>query len=199
MNELYINIGDSWKEADSLRINIGDVWKNVESIQINIGDVWKTAWKRKADYFKVRYRSKNKNGEIYRGVIGITFPAGPGAAVSRDETATWANYETAELQPTGGPWTAVECAALQVRYTSGADTGGEIYYISEIEIDIYDAEDNLLDTVKPNSDDTLTWDSTGASHYTEVDQGISSADDAKYVYTAVEYEAEYLGLENPSW
>lgn len=38
---MQINIGDAWKDVDSLKINIGDAWKDVSKVQINIGDVWK--------------------------------------------------------------------------------------------------------------------------------------------------------------
>jgi len=36
-----VNIGDVWKEVDSIQINIGDVWKDVSAVQVNIGDAWK--------------------------------------------------------------------------------------------------------------------------------------------------------------
>ena len=196
-NELQINIGDSWKEADSIKINISDAWKEVSEIQINIGDTWKTAWKRKAAYFKVRYRAKNALGS-YNGSIGVQIGAA-GSYETGSWNSSWTNMETAALTVAGTSYTESECASMQVRLGSGPIAGGEAYYISEIEVDIYDDSDNLLATVKPNSDDTLTWDSTGANHYTEVDQGISGADDAKYVYTDAAYEVEYLGLENPSW
>jgi len=39
-----INIGDSWKDIESMKINIGDSWKDVESIKINVGDTWKTVF-----------------------------------------------------------------------------------------------------------------------------------------------------------
>lgn len=38
---MQINIGDSWKDVDSIQINIGDAWKDVDSVQVNIGDAWK--------------------------------------------------------------------------------------------------------------------------------------------------------------
>jgi len=38
---MKVNIGDSFKDVDSLKINIGGVWKDVVSIKQNIGDVWK--------------------------------------------------------------------------------------------------------------------------------------------------------------
>jgi len=38
---MKVNIGDVFKDVDSIKINIGDVWKDVVKIQINIGDVWK--------------------------------------------------------------------------------------------------------------------------------------------------------------
>lgn len=38
---MKVNIGDEFKDVDSIKINIGDVWKDVIKIQINIGDVWK--------------------------------------------------------------------------------------------------------------------------------------------------------------
>ncbi len=36
-----INIGDTWKDVDSMQINIGDTWKDVEYVLINVGDEWK--------------------------------------------------------------------------------------------------------------------------------------------------------------
>ena len=39
---MQINIGDVWKDIDSIKINIGDVWKDVTKVEINIGDAWKT-------------------------------------------------------------------------------------------------------------------------------------------------------------
>lgn len=39
-----INIGDSWKEIDSIKINIGDTWKDVVNVYQNIGDTWKTVY-----------------------------------------------------------------------------------------------------------------------------------------------------------
>jgi len=39
-----INIGDTWKDVDSMKINIGDVWKDVVEVKQNIGDVWKTVF-----------------------------------------------------------------------------------------------------------------------------------------------------------
>jgi len=39
-----INIGDIYKDVDSLKINIGDVYKDVIGVQQNIGDVWKTVF-----------------------------------------------------------------------------------------------------------------------------------------------------------
>jgi len=41
---MKVNIGDSWKDVDSIKINIGDTWKDVSKIQINIGDAWKTVF-----------------------------------------------------------------------------------------------------------------------------------------------------------
>lgn len=38
---MEINIGDTWKDVDSIKINIGDTWKDVTKVQINIGDAWK--------------------------------------------------------------------------------------------------------------------------------------------------------------
>ena len=37
-----INIGDAWKDVDSMKINIGDAWKDVAEVKQNIGDAWKT-------------------------------------------------------------------------------------------------------------------------------------------------------------
>ena len=39
-----INIGDTFKDVDSMKINIADTWKAVESVKINIGDSWKTVF-----------------------------------------------------------------------------------------------------------------------------------------------------------
>ncbi len=39
-----INIGDAWKDVDTIYINIGDVWKTGANVYINIGDVWKTVY-----------------------------------------------------------------------------------------------------------------------------------------------------------
>lgn len=36
-----VNIGDDWKDVESIQINIGDVWKDVAGAQVNIGDAWK--------------------------------------------------------------------------------------------------------------------------------------------------------------
>lgn len=36
-----INIGDTWKDINSMKINIGDTWKTVSNGWINIGDTWK--------------------------------------------------------------------------------------------------------------------------------------------------------------
>jgi len=36
-----VNIGDAWKEVETIQVNVGDVWKDVDSIQPNIGDDWK--------------------------------------------------------------------------------------------------------------------------------------------------------------
>lgn len=41
---MKINIGDVWKDVDSIKINVGDSWKTVTKIQINIGDSWKTVF-----------------------------------------------------------------------------------------------------------------------------------------------------------
>ncbi len=41
---IKINIGDVFKDVESLQINIGNVWKNVTLVQINIGNVWKTVF-----------------------------------------------------------------------------------------------------------------------------------------------------------
>ena len=39
-----INIGDAWKDVDSMKINIGGVWKDVTEVKQNIGDAWKTVF-----------------------------------------------------------------------------------------------------------------------------------------------------------
>jgi len=41
---IKINIGDAWKDVDSMKINVGDTWKDVTSVQQNIGDTWKTVF-----------------------------------------------------------------------------------------------------------------------------------------------------------
>jgi len=41
---MKINIGDAWKDVDSMELNIGDVWKDVIEVKQNIGDVWKTVF-----------------------------------------------------------------------------------------------------------------------------------------------------------
>jgi hypothetical protein len=41
---MKINIGDAWKDVDSIQVNIGDAWKPVTKVQINIGDAWKTVF-----------------------------------------------------------------------------------------------------------------------------------------------------------
>ena len=41
---MKINVGDAWKDVDSIKINIGDAWKDVDSIKQNIGDTWKTVF-----------------------------------------------------------------------------------------------------------------------------------------------------------
>ena len=157
-----------------------------------------------AAYFKVRYRIKTTNLGIGYGTIGVNLPSTGGQGDTLQHTDNvWANFETGELAPlsgTGGPYTVAECATLQLEIGSGSyKINGRTAYVSEIEVDIYDSNDNLLDTVKPNSDDTLTWDSTGVAHYTEVDQGVGTPNDAKYIYTSTDSEDEKLGLENPSW
>ena len=38
---MKINIGDTFKDVDSLKINIGGAWKDVTKVQQNIGGVWK--------------------------------------------------------------------------------------------------------------------------------------------------------------
>jgi hypothetical protein len=41
---IKINIGDIFKDVDSLKINIGGVWKDVVSAELNIGGVWKNVF-----------------------------------------------------------------------------------------------------------------------------------------------------------
>ena len=41
---MSINVGDAWKDVESLQINVGDVWKDVISIEQNIGDSWKVVY-----------------------------------------------------------------------------------------------------------------------------------------------------------
>ena len=37
-----INIGDVWKDIDSMQINIGDDWKEVEGIWMNVNGTWRS-------------------------------------------------------------------------------------------------------------------------------------------------------------
>jgi len=39
-SNFYINIGDTWQDAEQIYINIGDVWQDVEYVAVNVGDVW---------------------------------------------------------------------------------------------------------------------------------------------------------------
>jgi len=41
-SNFYINIGDTWQDAEQIYINIGDVWQDVELVRVNIGDAWQT-------------------------------------------------------------------------------------------------------------------------------------------------------------
>jgi len=41
---VYLNIGDSWKTVSGAYINIGDAWKTADAVYINIGDAWKTVY-----------------------------------------------------------------------------------------------------------------------------------------------------------
>ncbi len=41
---MSINIGDTFKDVDSLKINVGDDWKDVVSVSQNVGDSWKTVF-----------------------------------------------------------------------------------------------------------------------------------------------------------
>ena len=41
---MKINIGDTFKDVDSLKINISGVWKDVIAVKQNIGDVWKNVF-----------------------------------------------------------------------------------------------------------------------------------------------------------
>jgi len=41
---MKINIGDTWKDVESIKINIGDTWKDVSEVKQNIGDTWKTVF-----------------------------------------------------------------------------------------------------------------------------------------------------------
>jgi len=197
-NELNINIGegDAWKEVDSVKINIGDSWKEASEIQVNIGDTWKVAWKRKAAYFKVRYRAK-------RDAVGVTLQCGVilgDNSVYNDVivlTTSFADYETGNLVINNTSYTETECASLQVKYTHG--TPGGWGYISEIEVDIYDDSDHLLDTVKPNSDESIEWTSTEGTNYGAVNNGISTPNDTTYVSNNTAWNEDQLGLENPSW
>lgn len=39
-----INIGDNFKDIDSMKINIGDAWKDVAEVKQNIGNAWKVVF-----------------------------------------------------------------------------------------------------------------------------------------------------------
>ena len=41
---IQINIGDVWKDVDTIQINVGDVWKDVTKMEVNVGDTWKTVF-----------------------------------------------------------------------------------------------------------------------------------------------------------
>lgn len=44
IENVKINVGDTWKNVVEMKINIGDTWKDVIEIKINIGDTWKTVY-----------------------------------------------------------------------------------------------------------------------------------------------------------
>jgi len=39
-SNFYINVGDSWQDAEQIYINVGDVWQDVEAVYVNVGDSW---------------------------------------------------------------------------------------------------------------------------------------------------------------
>jgi len=41
---MKVNIGDVFKDVDSIKINIGDAWKDVAEVKQNIGDAWKAVF-----------------------------------------------------------------------------------------------------------------------------------------------------------
>ena len=192
-NDIQLNVGDNWQAAASIQINISDVWKEVQSIQIKIGEVWKTAWKKKAAYFKIQVRAKAvAEADLRVGVsIGLSAIATEDIAMN----GTFTNHVTSAIVVGAQAWREDELALLMVSYES---LSAELYTISEIEVNIYDNADVLIATAKPDGDNTVRWDTTGTDHYTEVDQGVDTPDDAKYVSTNVA-EVELLNCESPSW
>ena len=55
------------------------------------------------------------------------------------------------------------------------------------------------ETLVPDGDGTCQWDSTGAAHYTEIDEGVSGFDNSDYVDTATFDETEeYAFKPSPS-
>ena len=43
-SNLYINVGDSWQDAEEVYVNVGDVWRDVELVRVNVGDTWRTIY-----------------------------------------------------------------------------------------------------------------------------------------------------------
>jgi len=39
-SNFYINVGDTWQDAEQIYINVGDVWQDVEAVYVNVGDSW---------------------------------------------------------------------------------------------------------------------------------------------------------------
>lgn len=195
---IKINIGDVWKDVDSVKVNIGDAWKDVVEMKINIGDSWKTIYTKYANYFKVKIRACGAEGggsPVYKVTVGVR----DGAVVIGTDlitlTGTIANYTSAALGD--GLYTVANLTDLRVTVLwDSASTG--ITIITEIEVEVYDSNDALLDTVKPNGDFSVTWNTTEATHYGAVNSGISTPTDSTYIHTE-EVKTDVLDTVNPSW
>lgn len=140
-----INIGNSWKDIDSMQINIGDVWKDVAEAYINIGDSWKQFWTSdsviKVETFDVNLsaassthtltndvgatssafiRINNSSEKPTAGPTGSTGDADPrelhaGAQLTDTDTITFTKYNTTAVKTIGEVW----------RYTGSAGGNSE--------------------------------------------------------------------------
>jgi len=66
-----INIGDSWKDVDSMQINVGDSWKDIDEAYINIGDSWKQFYSSLVPGFKTIIYTGD--GGSNRSITGVGF------------------------------------------------------------------------------------------------------------------------------